>query len=181
MKVYFALLIIITASLLLFSTSCQQTKKGESKTHWQLRPPPRTAAGYGNPPLVTNDTHDTSSVPHAGENVQQEKTPTRTESTDLQSATQKDVTSSSVPSIKIEPPPSAAGYGSPPLDAEDRKETSSVTPVGDNGHSKTNSTMHKSTSEEPKHLQPTSGGYGTGPFTPTWTIEPPPSAAGYGK
>jgi hypothetical protein len=180
MKVFIPILSIITG-LLLLMISCQQTNTGESKSHWQLSSPPGTAAGYGRSPLDTSDAKDTSSVPPAGENVQQETTaPAGNESTLQQPERENDVPVSSAPTLKIEPPPSAAGYGRPLQDPEDRKESSPPS-SDDSNPSKTTPTLNEPATKQPESLQPSSGGYGPGTFTPTWTIEPPPSAAGYGK
>jgi hypothetical protein len=180
MKVFIPILTIITGLLLLI-TSCQQTNKGESKSHWQLSSPPATAAGYGRSPLDTSDAKDTSSVPPAAENVQQKTTaPAGNESTLQQPERKNDGPDSSAPTLKIEPPPSAAGYGRPLQDPEDPKEPSPPS-SGDSNLNKTNPTMNESATKQPESLQPSSGGYGPGTFTPTWTLEPPPSAAGYGK
>jgi hypothetical protein len=170
MKIFFPILTIIAAGLLLLATSCQQTNKGESKSRWQLSSPPGTAAGYGGPPVETNDTHkDTLSHP-----------PAINDSPPQQTETENEGPSSSAPSLKVEPPPSAAGYGRPPQDSEDRKESFSAPSSSESSPDKS-TTISEPATMQPDSPQPSAGGYGPGDFTPTWTIEPPPSAAGYGK
>jgi hypothetical protein len=113
MKVFITgLTAIITGLFLILGTSCQKTNKGESKSHWQLSAPPGLAAGYGSAPLdtsATKDVHETSTVDQSNKSGQGEETaPAASEPEPRQPATE---TGPPASSWKIEPPPSAAGYG----------------------------------------------------------------------
>jgi hypothetical protein len=175
MKVFITgLTAIITGLFLILGTSCQQTNKGDGKSHWQLSAPPGVAAGYGSAPLETSATKETIPAAPAEEQTQLEAAATEEEPMLQQPTTKDDGPSSSSPSLQIAPPPSAAGYGSSPLDTQEIQETSTVHQTNKSGQGEETAPA----ASEPKPRQPATG---TSPPTSSWKIEPPPSAAGYGR
>ena len=168
MKVSFTALTVVAAGLLLLAASCQQTNKGESRSKWHLKSPPGTAAGYGTSPLDTSERKETPTVFPTDDSGHGEVTPTSSDPAPGDSGP-----ASSTPALKIKPPPSAAGYGSPFLDIDQQKETPIVSPTNGSGHGETPPATSEPVSRHPASM-------GSGP-TSSWKIIPPPSAAGYGK
>ena len=179
MKVSFTVLTIVATGLFILATSCQQANKGESKSKWQLQSPPGSAAGYGTTPLEPLDTgtpKEPASTPQSRDNGHEEIIPAASAPASRQPATESDRPHSSTPALKIEPPPSTAGYGSPFPDTGKRKETPPVSPTNASGAGEAGPAK-----KEPAPRQPTKESDGSGPPISSWKIEPPPSAAGYGK
>lgn len=121
--------------------------------------PPPSAAGYGRVPLDTNGGRNSSTEPPADEKDLQEapSTAVKQEPEPAQPAIGSNKPIPSAPVLLIAPPPSAAGYGGPLLDAPTGKKSSPAPP------------------------QPVTENSVTKPPAPAWKILPPPSAAGYGK
>ena len=176
MKVSFTVLTIVATGLLILAASCQQTNKGESKSSWQLKSPPGTAAGYGTSPVDTKEQKEIPSATPANDSGQEEVTPTASEPPSKQTAREGHEPTSSTPAVKVEPPPSAAGYGNPPQDSRAQKETPTLSPAKNPGHGETTPTA----SGPPSKQTATESGEAS-PSTSSWKIIPPPSAAGYGK
>jgi len=168
MKLSFTATTIFTAGfLLLFAISCQQINKGESKSGWQLKPP-GTAAEYGSPfsePAAPEKPHKTE-PPIQDKNGESTKQP----------ATGGGEPESSLPALRIAPPPPAAGYGTPPPETGSPETTAPVPPAEPGSPD----ASHPADSDKSEVRQPEAGGHRPA-FSPSWKIVPPPSAAGYGK
>ncbi len=175
MKISPPVLIIIVAALLLPVTACRQTATGKSKSHWYLQSP-GTAAGYDRPPVDIGTPKDNSADSPAAPDTQGKTAPAVNEATSQQQDTESSGTNSPKPSWKIEPPPSAAGYGRPPVDIGTPKDNSADSPAAPDTQGKTAPAVNEATSQQ----QDTESS-GTNSPKPSWKIEPPPSAAGYGR
>ena len=177
MKTSFSHLGIVAAVLLLLAISCQQTNKGGSKSGWQLQSP-GTAAGYGKAPMDSGDQKESDPGPPAAKEHPQEAVPSskNPEPTPEPPSTKSDQTDASAPALMIAPPPSAPGYGRPPVAVSTPMDTA---PAPDD--SKIGQKENGPAVNQPPEQQPVAGGEKPAPSEPVLHIVPPPSAAGYGS
>lgn len=157
MKTFLVIIAIVATGLIVLDAFCQQGDKDDSIFNWQLKAPP-SAAGYGDSPFEPVDTskQERTSSPSADH-----------QPPNKQPAAEKKVTEHNNATLTIEPPPSAAGYGSSPFESVDTSKEKTTSP--------SSPAVSEPADEQPAVKEENSSGQ-------SWSIEPPPSdAAGYGN
>ena len=153
MKTLLVISTIVVTGLIVLDAFCQQSGKGDSIFNWQLKAPP-SAAGYGDSPFepVNSSKQEKTSSSPSAEHKPQNKKP----------AAEKKVTEHNKATLSIEPPPSAAGYGSSPFESVGTSKEKTTSP--------SSPTVSEPADEQPAVKEENSSGQ-------SWSIEPPPSDA----
>ena len=99
---------VITAGLLALAVACQQPDTQKNTSKWHLAPAPSTAAGYGETPPSPAAQKQTQPAASGGYGA---TPPVTSEPTDQQPSTGENEVQPPTSTLKIKPPPDAAGYG----------------------------------------------------------------------